>query len=369
MQLARVRLGRPGRIHVRDYRGQPQRRIKQRERREGRQVDPTRLHPEGGTQQLDLAHEMTVAVDHALGHAGGAAGEQDRGDVLAIGRGQRRRHRSALGFQPGQGGATPAPAAANGHQQACGAAPAQRQARHVGQADADEGLRLGLVQALFQRALVDARVDQHRHRAVLEQRKHQQEELRRGPHHHHGAHAAADAVRGQTGRHRVAAGVEGAVIQGDVVARHAAGPGRAGAADGDLVGAFTGQLGQARGDIECAVHPFIVAAAENSCAPAVGVENSRPSLLLRCRPRPVPHAPSLPHLRRLLHPIPCGLPLDGIGRGHPGGRPARAHPGAGPAPAVHARHPVQAGLLRGAGRGDRGVFALQHPPQPPQRVP
>ena len=64
------------------------------------------------------------------------------------------------------------------------------------------------VQALLQRAPVDARIDQHRHRARLEQREHQQEELGRRPHHHDGARAADDAARRQARGDGVAAAVE-----------------------------------------------------------------------------------------------------------------------------------------------------------------
>ncbi|KAG1086611.1 hypothetical protein G6F40_013909 [Rhizopus arrhizus] len=145
------------------------------------------------------------------------------------------------------------------------------------QRDTDAGLRLRLVQALLQRAPVDARVDQHRHRAQLEQRKHQQEEFRRRPHHHHRAHAAADAVAGQAGRHGIAAGVQLAIVQGHVIGRHAiAGTAAAGAADGDLVRAFASQFRQAGRNVAGSVHPFIVAAYGISCAAAHFVENPHP---------------------------------------------------------------------------------------------
>jgi hypothetical protein len=147
----------------------------------------------------------------------------------------------------------------------------------VRQRNADEGLRLRLVQALLQRAPVDARVDQHRHRAQLEQGEHQQEELRRRPHHHHRAHSTADPVAGQAGGHGIAAGVQLAVIQGHVVGGHAvAGAPAARAADGDLVRAFTRQFRQARGNVAGSVHPFIVAAYGISCAAAHFVENPHP---------------------------------------------------------------------------------------------
>ncbi|KAG1254895.1 hypothetical protein G6F68_010632 [Rhizopus microsporus] len=200
------------------------------------EVHPTGFHAERAAQQLDLADEVAVTVDHALGHAGGAAGEQDRRHVLAVGAGQHRPTIGACALECGQGRSTPAKAATDSDQAGGRRRPAQRQPRHMRQRDTDEGLRLRLVQALLQRAPVDARVDQHRHRAQLEQRKHQQEEFRRRPHHHHRAHAAADAVAGQAGRHGIAAGVQLAIVQGHVIGRHAiAGTAAAGAADGDLV--------------------------------------------------------------------------------------------------------------------------------------
>lgn len=82
VQLARIGSGRAGRIHVRNHRGQPQCRIEQGKRRERRQIHATGLHAKGIAQQFDLADEMPVAVHHALGHAGRAAGEQDGGHIV-----------------------------------------------------------------------------------------------------------------------------------------------------------------------------------------------------------------------------------------------------------------------------------------------
>ena len=273
VQLARVGTAGPGRIHVRDHAGQAQRRVKQGERREGRQIHATGLHAEGIAQQLDLADEVAVAVDHALGYAGGAAGEQDRGHVIRRGVRQLRAGTGTGRLDLGQAGAAPAPTRADGDQPRGRLRPAQQQPRHMRQRDADEGLRLRLVQALLQCALVDARIHQHRHRAELEQGEHQQEKLRPRPHHHHGAHAAADAMGLQSGGDGVAARIQAAVIEGHVVGGHAAGTGPAGAADGDLVGPLARQLRQARGDIAGFVHFHIVAAEENSCASPARVEN------------------------------------------------------------------------------------------------
>ncbi len=285
MQACRIGLRGPRGVHVRDHRGQPQCGIEQGEGREGRQVHPAGLHAEGAAQQLDLAQEMAMAVDHALGHARRAAGEQDRGHVLAVGGRQHRPGLRARALQRGQGG--PAPGQPPSHRDQAGRRrrPAQRQPCHVGQRDADEGLRLGFVQALLQRAPVDAGIDQHRHRTQLEQGEHQQEELRRGPHHHHRAHAAPDPVAGQAGGHGVAAGIQLPIVQGHIVGRHAvAGAAAAGAADGDLVGAFTGQFRQPRSNVAGSVHPFIVAAYGISCAAAHFVENPQPRSRFRLPP-------------------------------------------------------------------------------------
>ena len=369
VQASRVGLRRPRRVHVRDHRGQPQRRVEQRERWEGRQVHPTRFHAEGTAQQLDLADEVAVAVDDALGHAGGAAGEQDRRHVLAIGVGQHRPSAGASALQRGQRGAAPAEAAADRHQPGGRRRPAQHQPRHMRQRNADESLRLRLVQALLQRAPVDARIDQHRHCAQLEQREHQQEELRRRPHHHHRAHATADPVAGQAGGHGITAGVQLTVIEGDIVGGHAvAGAAAAGAADGDLVGAFTRQFRQPCGDIAGSVHPFIVAAYGISCAAATSWKIRSLVPDSDCRPRRLAHATSLHDLRRLLHPVPRGLPLDGIGRGHPGGVPHQLTEVLDPhrlcMRGTHSK-PVRCVALD----AQIGVFTLHHPPQSAQRVP
>lgn len=244
MQFVRVGTRGPGGIHVGDHRGQPQRGIEQRERREGRQVHAARLHAERVAQQFDLGYEMAVAVDHALRHAGRAAGEQDAGHIVGRRVGELRTRATAARFDLRQRGAAPGPARADGDDLLRRPGPAQHAARDLGQRNADEGLGLGFVQALLQRAAVDAGVHQHRHGAGLEQREHQQEELRRGPHHHHGAAAAADAVRTQAGGDGVAAGIELRVGELAGVAASAIG-----AAHGHAVGLLAGQPGQAGGDV------------------------------------------------------------------------------------------------------------------------
>jgi hypothetical protein len=240
----------------------------------------------------------------------------------------------------------------------------------VRQRNADEGLRLRLVQALLQRALVDARVDQHRHRAQLEQGEHQQEELRRRPHHHHRAHPTADPVAGQAGGHGIAAGVQLAVIQGHVVGGHAV----AGAtAAGQRMAIWSGRSRASSGRRAAMLQGRFI----RSLSPLTEFLARRPtSWKIRtlvpdsdCRPRRLAHATSLHDLRRLLHPIPRGLPLDGIGRGHPGGVPHQLTEVLDPhrlcMRGTHSK-PVRCVALD----AQIGVyFTLHHPPQPAQRVP
>src|SRR5690606_29482589 len=111
--------------------------------------------------------------------------------------------------------------------------------------------------------LVDARVHQHRHRAGLEQREHQQEELRRGPHHHHRAAAAHDPAGGEPGGDGVAATVELAVGQGVGIAAVAAR-----VAHGDAVGIGGGQARQGGGDVADGIHAPIIAAPPPRGAPS-----------------------------------------------------------------------------------------------------
>ncbi len=118
----------------------------------------------------------------------------------------------------------------------------------------DECLRRGFVQALLECALVDAGINQHRHRTDLEQREHQQEELRRGPHHHHHPDAAHDAAFGQPCGDRIAAPIQLAIGQFDLVATAATG-----AAHCYLIVAFAGQLRENSCDVAGGGHAAIVA--------------------------------------------------------------------------------------------------------------
>ena len=284
VQACRVGLRRPRRVHVRDHRGQAQRRVEQGKRREGRQVHPARFHAEGTAQQLDLADEMAVAVDHALGHAGGATGEQDRGHVLAIGVGQHRPSAGAGALQRGRL-VPPQPR----RRPTVTVRVAEGAQRSASRATCASGMPMKACGCASSEHCFRARLSMpgstSTGTAPSEQREHQQEEFRRGPHHHHRAHPAADPVAGQTGGHGVAAGIQLAVIEGDVVGGHAvAGASAARAADGDLVGAFTRQFRQARGNVAGSVHLFIVAAYGISCAAADFVENPHPRSRFRLPP-------------------------------------------------------------------------------------
>jgi len=240
-QLARIGARRAGRVHVRNHAGQAQRRVEQGERRKRRQVDATGFDAQGLAQQIDLGDEVAVTVDHALGHAGRSRGEQDRGDLVRGGVGHREIEQGAARLQRRQLRPAPEPAASDGHRQAHAAArPAQQLARGVRQRDADEGHRRRLVQALAQGALADARIDQHRHRAELEKREHQQEQLGRGPHHQRRVHAAREASLAQSGGDGAAAAVEFGVTERDVIGDAAIGATAAGAANGDLLGPLGG---------------------------------------------------------------------------------------------------------------------------------
>lgn len=88
MQLARIGAARARRVHVRNHRGQPQRRVEQCERRKRRQIHTAGLHAERIAQQVDLADEMPVAIHHAFGHTGRATGKQDRRHIVGRGVGQ-----------------------------------------------------------------------------------------------------------------------------------------------------------------------------------------------------------------------------------------------------------------------------------------
>ena len=253
MSLRGSARARAGRIHVRDDRGQAERRIEQCERRECRQIDAAGSDAESVAQHADLRHEMPVAVDHALGHAGRAAGEQDRGHFVGLRVGELRAGLRTRAFDLRQRGVGQPAARAGSDAHARGTRPAQQHARDVRQRDADESLGPGFVQALLQCALVDARIDQHRHGAGLEQREHQQEELRRRPHHQHGARAADDAVPRQARRDGVAARVELRIGQRSVVAAVAAR-----AAHRHLVGTFARQARQRCGDVAGFAHGLIV---------------------------------------------------------------------------------------------------------------
>ena len=255
VQFARVGLGWPGRIHVGNDRGRAQCGIEQRERRKRRQIRAARRDAEGLAHHRDLRHEMTMTIDHALGHASGAAGEQDRGDIVGLRVRELRAGVRTIAFDFGQRRVGQDRARAGGDAHACAARPAQQHARELRQRNTDEGLGLRFVQTLLQRALVDARIDQHRHRAGLEQREHQQEEFGRRPHHQHRAGAADDAALREPCGDGVAACVQFGIAQGDGVRTISTR-----AAHRDLVGALAREPRQAGGDVAIVRHCGIVAA-------------------------------------------------------------------------------------------------------------
>ena len=157
------------------------------------------------------------------------------------------------------------------------AAPAQQQPRQLRQRNSDEAGRRRLVQALTQRPAVDARVDQHRHRADLEQREHQQEQFWRRPHHQRGADPATDPRIDQSGTDGVAAGIEFGIGQCDAVVDAAVGGEAGRAADGDLIGALGRQPRQGGGDVADVAHWL---------APSVPPAEDRQALMapiIRCR--------------------------------------------------------------------------------------
>ncbi|KAG1377930.1 hypothetical protein G6F60_015312 [Rhizopus arrhizus] len=64
-----------------------------------------------GFRLQHVGRQVAMRQHGALGHAGGAAGEQDRRHVLAVGAGQHRPTIGACALECGQGRSTPAKAA------------------------------------------------------------------------------------------------------------------------------------------------------------------------------------------------------------------------------------------------------------------
>ena len=254
VQLVRIGARRTGGIHVRNEAGQAQRRIEQGKRREGREIHATGFDPECGAQHLDLGEEMPMPVDHAFGHAGAAAGEQDRRDVIRCGGCQLRAGLRTHRFNLRQRGIRQQCDATCGDPQRHRRCPAQHRLGQQGQRNPDERHRHCLREALLERALVDARIDQHRHRTELEQCEHHQKELRRRSQHHHAATACDHTARGEARGNRIAARIQLGIGQRDIVASTTPR-----AANRHPFRAFARQSWQGRGDVAGLVHGGIIA--------------------------------------------------------------------------------------------------------------
>ncbi len=245
---------RSGRVHVRDDAGQPECRIEQGKGRKGRHIDATGRDRESLAQQFDLRQEMPMSIDHALGYAGRARGEQDRGDIIAVG-GHGWRWRGGDGSRTcpldlGQTRSTPEPAPTDRHPASdIGARPAEQQAGRLGQGNADEGFRPGLGERRLECAPIDSGIDQNRHGARLEQGEHHGEELRAGPNHHSGPGATADAMTSQTGRDGIGTTIELPIADRVVVAGPTIGGTPARTAQGDRFWLALGHPGQGLGDV------------------------------------------------------------------------------------------------------------------------
>ena len=201
---------RAGEVHFRDDGGHAERRGEQGEEREGREVDLAGLYAVDLLQRPDLRGEVAVVVDGALGRPGAAAGEEDGGYVLCLGRGRLEGGVvPVLVDHPGKGGSLPEEAGAYRHAGADGVLPpAEEEPCQVRLGDADERVRLGLGKALPEVLDPQPRIDQHRDGADLEEGEGEGEELRARSHHEHGAHAAADAAGDQPPGYPVAQPVE-----------------------------------------------------------------------------------------------------------------------------------------------------------------
>src|SRR3546814_19076762 len=91
------------------------------------------LRAEGRAQHLHLGDEVPVPVNHALGHAGRAAGEQDRGDVVGLRVAQLRPGAGTVSLDLRQRGVGPPRSRAGGPAYARRLRPAQRsEERRVG---------------------------------------------------------------------------------------------------------------------------------------------------------------------------------------------------------------------------------------------
>ena len=87
-EFLRIDQRRPGKVHLRDDRRHPQRRGEEGEEGEGRQIDFAGADVVEIAQHLHLRGEIAVAVDGPFRYAGAAAGKENGGGLLRIGRRQ-----------------------------------------------------------------------------------------------------------------------------------------------------------------------------------------------------------------------------------------------------------------------------------------
>ena len=205
-----IDIGRPGEIHLRHHRGHTQRRGKQSEQREGRQIDFAGTDVVDPAQQFNLGREVAVAVDGPLGDAGAAAGKENRRRFIGAGMRGLVLH---VVRDPGQKilqcCTAPEPFPADG--QDCfdrRSPPTEQDAGELGLWDADKSERLRFGETGLEVSDPHPGVDQDRNGADLEQCEGQGEEFETGRHHQHGTHTAADADRLESQRHAAALPIE-----------------------------------------------------------------------------------------------------------------------------------------------------------------
>ncbi len=205
-QQLRVGFCRTRGIHVRHHGRHAERRVEEREGRKCGEVDLAGFDAEGFPQHLHLRGEMPVPIHDPLRNAGAAGGEQDCRHLAGPGgRHDRAARSSAQGQQLFRIDPPPTGARPGRDQPFDGVRrPAQDGAGDLGASYADECLRGSLGQALLQRLQADPGIDQHRHRAGLEQGEEQREEVQPRRRHQRGPDATADAVFLQAARVRIA---------------------------------------------------------------------------------------------------------------------------------------------------------------------
>ncbi len=192
-----TRAGRVG-IHVRDDGRDAQGSVEQAEQRKARQIDFARLNFIKIAQLFDLGVEVAVAVEHPLGRAGAAGGEDDRRRIVGPGCEQWSNCGSAVGPQRGQRGAAPKHPSTHRHiEPGLRKSLSQQAAQGLHQRNRDEAGRLGLLQAGDQIFSAHAGIDQNRHGADFQQRKDQRHEVDSRPHQQRQPRAGRHAQPGQ----------------------------------------------------------------------------------------------------------------------------------------------------------------------------